>query len=303
MPTLNIAPEVALALAENKPVVALESTIISHGLPRPRNRDAAIEFEQILRDKGVVPATIAVIDGIPTVGLDAEGLATIADKDIAKASVRDLPILMAKGESGATTVAATAHIAAQAGIRVFATGGLGGVHRGASETFDESADLSTLAVTNISVVSAGVKSVLDIAATLERLESLSVPVIGYGTTAFPAFWLTDSGFTLDWSAADADEVATIMKAHDHTGHGQGIVVANPIPQAQQWDPAEHDRVLSEAFLAAEQAGVRGKAVTPFLLGFIVEASGGRSLDVNLDLARNNIRVAGDIATAWCRLSA
>jgi len=300
---LNIAPEVARALAENKPVVALESTIISHGLPRPRNRDAAIEFEQILRDKGVVPATIAVIDGIPTVGLDAEGLATIADKDIAKASVRDLPILMAKGESGATTVAATAHIAAQAGIRVFATGGLGGVHRGASETFDESADLSTLAVTNISVVSAGVKSVLDIAATLERLESLSVPVIGYGTTAFPAFWLTDSGFTLDWSAADADEVAAIMKAHDHTGHGQGIVVANPIPQAQQWDPAEHDRVLSEAFLAAEQAGVRGKAVTPFLLGFIVEASGGRSLDVNLDLARNNIRVAGDIATAWCRLSA
>jgi len=303
VPTLNIAPEVALALAENKPVVALESTIISHGLPRPRNRDAAIEFEQILRDKGVVPATIAVIDGIPTVGLDAEGLATIADQDIAKASVRDLPILMAKGESGATTVAATAHIAAQAGIRVFATGGLGGVHRGASETFDESADLSTLAVTNISVVSAGVKSVLDIAATLERLESLSVPVIGYGTTAFPAFWLTDSGFTLDWSADDADEVAAIMKAHDHTGHGQGIVVANPIPQAQQWDPAEHDRVLSEAFRAAEQAGVRGKAVTPFLLGFIVEASGGRSLDVNLDLARNNIRVAGDIATAWCRRSA
>jgi pseudouridine-5'-phosphate glycosidase len=300
---LNIAPEVAQALAENKPVVALESTIISHGLPRPRNRDAAIEFEQILRDKGVVPATIAVIEGIPTVGLDAEGLATIADQDIAKASVRDLPILMAKGESGATTVAATAHIAAQAGIRVFATGGLGGVHRGASETFDESADLSTLAVTNISVVSAGVKSVLDIAATLERLETLSVPVIGYGTTAFPAFWLTDSGFTLDWSADDADEVAAIMKAHDHTGHRQGIVVANPIPQAQQWDPAEHDRVLSEAFRAAEQAGVRGKAVTPFLLGFIVEASGGRSLDVNLDLARNNIRVAGDIATAWCRLSA
>jgi pseudouridine-5'-phosphate glycosidase len=300
---LNIAPEVALALANNTPVVALESTIISHGLPRPRNREAALEFEQILRDKGVVPATIAVIDGIPTVGLDAEGLATIADKDIAKASVRDLPILLAKGESGATTVAATAHIAAHAGIRVFATGGLGGVHRGANETFDESADLSTLAVTNISVVSAGVKSVLDIASTLERLETLSIPVIGYRTRSFPAFWLTDSGFTLDWSAADADEVAAIMKAHDDTGHGQGIVVANPIPLSQQWDPAEHDRVLSEAFLAAEQAGVRGKAVTPFLLGYIVEASGGRSLEVNLDLARNNIRVAGDIATAWCQLSA
>ena len=303
MPTLNIAPEVARALANNTPVVALESTIISHGLPRPRNREAALEFEQILRDKAVVPATIAVIDGIPTVGLDAVGLATIADKDIAKASVRDLPILLAKRLSGATTVAATAHIAAQAGIRVFATGGLGGVHRGANETFDESADLSTLAATNISVVSAGVKSVLDIAATLERLETLSVPVVGYGTTAFPAFWLSDSGFTLDWSAADASEVAAIMKAHDDTGKGQGIVVANPIPVEQQWDPAEHDRVLSQAFRAAEQAGVRGKAVTPFLLGYIVEASGGRSLEVNLDLARNNIRVAGDIATAWCRLSA
>ena len=303
VPTLNISPEVALALADNRPVVALESTIISHGLPRPRNREAALEFEQILRDKGVVPATVAVIDGIPTVGLDAEGLATIADVDIAKASVRDLPILLAKGASGATTVAATAHIAAQARIRVFATGGLGGVHRGASESFDESADLFTLAVTNITVVSAGVKSVLDISATLERLEALSVPVVGFGTTAFPAFWLSDSGFTLDWSVADAEEVAAVMKAHDDTGHGQGIVVANPVPQDQQWEPAEHDRVLSEAFLAADKAGIRGNAVTPFLLGFIVEASGGRSLEVNLDLARNNIRVAGDIAIAWSRLSA
>jgi pseudouridine-5'-phosphate glycosidase len=303
VPTLNISPEVALALADNRPVVALESTIISHGLPRPRNREAALEFEQIVRDKGVVPATIAVIDGIPTVGLDADGLATIADVDIAKASVRDLPILLAKGASGATTVAATAHIAAQAGIRVFATGGLGGVHRGASESFDESADLFTLAVTNITVVSAGVKSVLDISATLERLEALSVPVVGFGTTAFPAFWLSDSGFTLDWSVADAEEVAAVMKAHDDTGHGQGIVVANPVPQDQQWEPAEHDRVLSEAFLAADKAGIRGNAVTPFLLGFIVEASGGRSLEVNLDLARNNIRVAGDIAIAWSRLSA
>lgn len=303
VPTLNIAPEVARALEDNRPVVALESTIISHGLPRPRNREAALEFEQILRDKGVVPATVAVIDGIPTVGLDAEGLATIADVDIAKASVRDLPLLLAKGASGATTVAATAHIAAQAGIRVFATGGLGGVHRGASESFDESADLFTLAVTNITVVSAGVKSVLDISATLERLEALSVPVVGFGTIAFPAFWLSDSGFTLDWSVADAEEVAAVMKAHDDTGHGQGIVVANPVPQDQQWDPAEHDRVLSEAFLAADKAGIRGNAVTPFLLGFIVEASGGRSLEVNLDLARNNIRVAADIATAWSRLSA
>ena len=301
VPTLNVSPEVALALADNRPVVALESTIISHGLPRPRNREAALEFEQILRDKGVVPATVAVIDGIPTVGLDESGLATIADVDIAKASVRDLPILLAKGASGATTVAATAHIAARAGIRVFATGGLGGVHREASETFDESADLTTLANTNITVVSAGVKSVLDIAATLERLETLSIPVIGFGTTAFPAFWLTESGYTLDWSAKDAIEVASIMRAHDDTSNGQGIVVANPIPRDKQWDPDEHDRVLADAFVAAERAGVRGKAVTPFLLGFIVEASGGRSLEVNLDLARNNIRVAADIATAWSHL--
>ncbi|MEY5017496.1 MAG: hypothetical protein RL431_545 [Actinomycetota bacterium] len=300
--TLNIAPEVALALAEGRPVVALESTIISHGLPRPRNSEAAQEFENILRDTGVTPATIAVIDGIPTVGLDAEGLDIIANRDIAKASVRDLPMLMAKGQSGATTVAATAHIAARAGIRVFATGGLGGVHRGANETFDESADLSALAVTNITVVAAGVKSVLDIPATLERLETLSVPVIGNGTTKFPAFWLNDSGYTLDWAAENPAEIAAIMRAHDDTSNGGGIVVANPIPVELQWDPAEHDRVLVQAFAAADAQGVRGKAVTPFLLGYIVEASGGRSLEVNLDLARNNIRVAGQIATAWSALT-
>jgi pseudouridine-5'-phosphate glycosidase len=294
----TVSAEVADALAANRPVVALESTIISHGLPRPRNHEAAIEFETILRDAGVTPATIAVLDGVPQIGLDAQGVRRIAEEDLAKASVRDLPILAARGASGATTVAATAHLAALAGVRVFATGGLGGVHRHASDTFDESADISTLAITNITVVSAGVKSVLDIPATLERLETLSVPVIGYGTTAFPAFWLRESGFTLDWAVDSAAEVAAVMRAQDELGHGQGIVVANPIPLEQQWDPAEHDRVLAEAFAAADAAGVRGKAVTPFLLGFIVEASGGRSLEVNLDLARNNVRVAADIATAW-----
>lgn len=302
MVSLNIAPEVAKALAENRPVVALESTIISHGLPRPRNKEAAIEFESILREQGVTPATIAVIDGIPTVGLNADGLAAIADQEIAKASVRDLPILEAKGLSGATTVAATAQIAAKAGIRVFATGGLGGVHRGASETFDESADLSTLAVAPIAVVCAGVKSVLDIPATLERLETLSVPVVGFGTNKFPAFWLNDSGYTLDWAAKDASEIAAIIKAQREAGSPAGMVVANPIPLEKQWDPAEHDRVLATAFAAAEAQGVRGKAVTPFLLGYIVEASKGRSLEVNLDLVRNNIRVAAQIATAWSKLS-
>ena len=279
-------------------MVALESTIISHGLPRPRNHAAAIEFEEILRGQGVTPATIAVLDGVPRIGLDAEGVRRIAEDDLAKASVRDLPILAARGSSGATTVAATAHLAALAGIRVFATGGLGGVHRGANETFDESADLATLAVTPITVVSAGVKSVLDIGATLERLETLSVPVIGLGTTVFPSFWLRESEFTLDWSVDTPEHIADVMAAHDALGHGQGIVVANPIPADQAWHRTEHDRVLSVAFAEAEHQAIRGKAVTPFLLGRIVELSGGRSLEVNLDLARNNVAVAGLIATAW-----
>ena len=300
--SLTVSAEVASALAEGRPVVALESTIISHGLPRPRNHEAAIEFETILRDAGVTPATIAVLDGVPQIGLDAEGVRRISEDDLAKASVRDLPIIAAAGSSAATTVAATSHLAALAGIRVFATGGLGGVHRGASESFDESADLSTLAVTPITVVSAGVKSVLDIAATLERLETLSVPVIGFGTKIFPSFWLRESQFTLDWSVDDAAQVAAVMKAQDALGHGQGIVVANPIPLDQQWEPAEHDRVLTEALALAAEAGVTGKAVTPFLLLKIVELSGGRSLEVNLDLARNNVRVAGQIATAWSALS-
>ncbi|HOT34359.1 MAG TPA: pseudouridine-5'-phosphate glycosidase [Rhodoglobus sp.] len=299
----TVSAEVADALAANRPVVALESTIISHGLPRPRNHEAAIEFETILRDAGVTPATIAILDGVPQIGLDAEGVRRIAEEELAKASVRDIPIIAATGASAATTVAATSHLAALAGVRVFATGGLGGVHRGASDTFDESADLSTLAVTPITVVSAGVKSVLDIAATLERLETLSVPVVGYGTRIFPSFWLRESAFTLDWSVDTAAEVAAIMRSQDQLGHGQGIVVANPIPLEQQWDPTEHDRVLTEALALADEAGVTGKAVTPFLLLKIVELSGGRSLEVNLDLARNNVRVAGEIATAWCALNA
>ena len=302
MTSFVLSPEVSKALAAGKPVVALESTIISHGLPRPRNLEAAKEFEEILRSSGVVPATIAILDGVPQIGLDANGVDRIANEDLAKASVRDIPILAAKKASGATTVAATAHLASLAGIRVFATGGLGGVHRGAIDTFDESADLSTLAVTPITVVSAGVKSVLDIAATLERLETLSVPVIGYKTNKFPAFWLTDSGYTLDWHLDSAAEIAAAMKSQDELGHGQGIVIANPIPVEKQWDPKEHDSVLAVAFEAAKKAGVTGKAVTPFLLGFIVEESGGRSLEVNLDLARNNVRVAGEIAKAWAAIS-
>jgi pseudouridine-5'-phosphate glycosidase len=241
------------------------------------------------------------LDGVPQIGLDSEGVRRIANEDLTKASVRDIPILAGRKESGATTVAATAHLASLAGIRVFATGGLGGVHRGANTTFDESADLSTLAVTNITVVCAGVKSVLDISATLERLESLSVPVIGWQTKEFPAFWLNKSGLQIDWSLDSTDEIAQVMKAQDELGHGQGIVIANPIPEELEWDPEEHDRVLQIAFKAADTAGVHGKAVTPFLLGFIVEESKGRSLEVNLNLARNNVKLAGEIAKSWVKV--
>ncbi len=295
--SLNISPKVADALLHKRPVVALESTIISHGLPRPRNLAAARDFEELLESQGVVPATIAVIRGTPTVGLSPEELELIASQDIAKASVRDLPILQAKGLSGATTVAATAHLAARAGIQVFATGGLGGVHRGASETFDESADLSTLATSPVAVVSAGVKSVLDIGATLERLETLSIPVVGYQTSTFPSFWLPDSEFELDWRAEDSGEVAAIIKAQRSSGSQSALVVANPVPLDQAWQREEHDQVLAKAFAAAKAQGVRGKEVTPFLLQFIVDASGGRSLEVNLNLAKNNVRVAAEIAKA------
>lgn len=293
---LSLAPEVAAALDAGDPVVALESTIISHGLPRPRNLEAARRFEAILRERGVTPATIAVLDGVLKVGLTDDELRRIAEQDIVKVSVRDLPIVVARGGSGATTVAATSFIAALGGVRVFATGGLGGVHRGASETYDESADLTVLAEVPVTVVSAGVKSILDIAATLERLETLSVTVVGYGTDEFPGFWLTSSGEPLDWSVSDGAAVADIMAANDALGRRTGIVVANPLPAEQQLDPAIHDAALAQALGEAE--GMTGKDVTPFLLHRIVEITGGTSLEVNLDIAANNICVAADIASAW-----
>ncbi|MBN9197773.1 MAG: pseudouridine-5'-phosphate glycosidase [Microbacterium ginsengisoli] len=297
-PALRLSTEVAAALADGRPVVALESTIISHGLPRPRNLEAAREFEEILRSQGVTPATIAVLDGVPRVGLEPDEVRRIAEEDLAKASVRDLAILAALGRSGATTVAATAYLAGLAGVRVFATGGLGGVHRGAQDTFDESADLSVLAHSPVAVVSAGAKSVLDLPATLERLETLSVPVVGFGTDVFPRFWLRESDLTLDWRVDDPADVAAILRAQDLLGTGAGLVVANPLPPELEWDLVEHDRVLAEAFAEADAQGVRGKAVTPFLLLRIVELSGGKSLEVNLDIARNNVRLAARIATAF-----
>jgi pseudouridine-5'-phosphate glycosidase len=301
---VKISDDVRAAIAAHRPVVALESTIIAHGLPRPRNLDAAREFESVLRDAGVVPATIAVLDGVPTVGLDSQELERIAfSDDIAKVSSRDLAVAVGRKANGATTVAATSTLAALAGIRVFATGGLGGVHRAASESFDESADLVTLSRTRVTVVCAGVKSILDIPATLERLETLNVPVVGYRTDRFPAFYLSDSGFPLDWRVDSAEEVAAIMRAGDELGTRGALVVANPVPVDQQLDPDEHDRLLIEAMHAADEAGLRGKAVSPFLLDFFQRESGGRSLEVNLDLAVNNVRLAGEIAVAWSGLRA
>jgi pseudouridine-5'-phosphate glycosidase len=252
----------------------------------------------------VTAATIAVLDGVVCIGLDDDELQRVAaDEDVVKVSVRDLPVAVATGRSGATTVAATAYLAARAGIRVFATGGLGGVHRLAASTFDESADLPTLAQTSITVVSAGVKSILDIPATLERMETLGITVLGFGTRAFPSFWLTDSGFELDWSVPDAATVAQVMAAADQLALPAAVLVANPLPVDRQLDPAEHDAALERALSAAEAEGLRGKEVSPFLLASMVEQTGGRSLEVNLDIAANNVRVAGEIAVEWAALQA
>jgi pseudouridine-5'-phosphate glycosidase len=296
VPTLS--EPVRHALDSGGAVVALESTIIAHGLPRPRNLAVARELEAAVRAAGAVPATIAVLDGEPRIGLDEEGLQRIATTDMAKLSVRDLPLAAARKADGATTVAATAHLAAQAGIRVFATGGLGGVHRGARESWDESADLLALAGTSITVVAAGVKSILDVGATLERLETLGVSVAGWRTSRFPGFYLTDGGFELDWRVDSADEVAAAMAAADALGIDGALVVANPVEAAEQLDPGEHERVLAEGLQRARAAGVSGKAVTPFLLDHLHRATDGRSLEVNIAVARGNASVAGAIAAAW-----
>jgi pseudouridine-5'-phosphate glycosidase len=294
-----VSDEVARALGDGAPVVALESTIITHGLPQPENALAAREFEQAVAAGGAVPATIAVIDGVPHVGLEPDQLDRLARADEPhKLSARDLPVAAAQKTTGGTTVAATAWLASQSGIRLFATGGIGGVHRGAGETFDESADLGILAGCRITIVSAGVKSILDIAATLERLEALSVTVLVYGSDHFPAFYVTDSGHTVDNPVNSADEVAEIMRAADALGRPGGILVANPVPAEAQLDPALHDRLVAEALAAADAASVRGKEITPFLLDYIHEHTGRRSVEVNLEIVRGNCRLAADIARAW-----
>jgi pseudouridine-5'-phosphate glycosidase len=299
-----VSDTVARAIDAGDPVVALESTIITHGLPRPENLEAAREFERTVAERGAVPATIAVLDGVPHIGLEAGALERLVETDGAlKLSARDLPVAVAQGASGGTTVAATALLASRAGIRVFATGGIGGVHRGAGASFDESADLGILGSCPITVVSGGVKSILDIGATLERLETLSVTVLVFGSERFPAFWLTDSGFTVENSVHTPEEVARVMQAADALALPGGILVANPLPEAEQLDPALHDRLLADALEAAEAAEVRGKEITPFLLDYIHRHTERTSVAVNLDIVRGNCRLGADIARAWAALRA
>jgi pseudouridylate synthase len=295
---------VARAVCDGAPVVALESTIITHGLPRPENLQAGLEFEWTVADHGAVPATIAMLDGVAHVGLEADELQRLAGTEAAlKLSARDLPVAMAQGATGGTTVAATALLATQAGIRVFATGGIGGVHRNADTTFDESADLGILGSRRITVVSAGVKSILDVGATLERLETLGVTVLVFGTDRFPGFWLTDSGFTVEHSVKTPEEIAAVMQAADALALPGGILVANPLPEAAQLDPATHDHLLADALEAAEAASVRGKEITPFLLDYIHEHTDGTSVAVNLEIVRGNCKLGAEIARSWCALHA
>jgi pseudouridine-5'-phosphate glycosidase len=296
--------EVRDALAEGRAVVALESTIISHGLPRPDNATLAREFEQAVRDGGAVPATIAVIDGQARIGLDDGALDRLAnDVDATKVSVRELAPVAARGGVGSTTVASTAHLASMAGISVFATGGLGGVHSGAQDTFDESADLTTLSRTGVLVVCAGVKSILDVGATLERLETLGVGVLGYRTDRFPGFYLADSGHDVTWRVESPAEAAEILAARARVGtSGLGLVLANPVAPADELDRALHDRVLESGLVAADREGVHGKDVTPFLLDWFHRESGGESLRVNVALVRSNARLAAEVASAYAALS-
>jgi len=297
---VQVHPEVAEALQTGRAVVALESTIISHGLPRPDNYGIARRIEQAVRDAGAVPATIAVVDGQPRIGLDDAALRVIADRDdVAKVSVRDLATVAARGQLGATTVAATAHLAARAGIALFATGGLGGVHRQARESWDESADLTTLSSTPITVVCAGVKSILDVPATLERLETLNIGVLGYRTDAFPGFYLADSGFAVDWRVESPAEVAAVMRQRRELGTDRyGLVVANPIPAADELDRRLHDRTLAGGLAELNANGVHGKAVTPFLLDYFHRQTQGASLTANVQLVLNNARLAAEIAVAY-----
>ncbi|WP_394551073.1 pseudouridine-5'-phosphate glycosidase [Agromyces sp. MMS24-JH15] len=297
-PAVRVSEEVRAAVADGRPVLALESTILSHGLPSPRNLEVGLGSEREVRDLGVVPATIGVIGGEAVVGLSPAELEHLCTAiGVVKASVRDLPVARAKGLDAGTTVAATAWLAHRAGIRVMSTGGLGGVHRDAAQTFDESADLPVLAETPITLVSAGVKSILDIGATLERLETLNVPVVGYRTNRYPGFYVADSGFDLEYRVDSPAEAAALARARDEFGLTSAVLVANPVDPAHQLDPALHDRVLAEALVAADAAGITGHDTTPFLLDYFQRATEGASLAANLEVYRGNVALGAEIARA------
>ena len=296
--TISLAAEVTDALSAGRPVVALESAIITHGLPRPVNLETARSVAQTVRTHGAIPATIAVIDGVPTVGLTPNQLETLAaDTNAKKASVRDLPILGVTGASAGMTVAATMRIAAMAGIGVFATGGLGGVHRGATQSFDISADLGEFVQSPVAVVCAGVKSILDIPKTLELLETLGVPLVGYGTDEFPAFFCRSSGCAIDHRVDAVADIARIIQRSRDYGRGIGMIVANPIPEPDSLPATEIASIIDEAVSAADQEGIAGKALTPFLLDRVNRATAGRSLTANLALVHNNATLAARISVA------
>ena len=294
---IKYSAEVAEALAANKPIVALESTIISHGLPRPSNLEVALECENIVRNRGAIPATIALLDGVVHIGLEPHELDAIANRDdISKASTRDLAIIIASKKSAATTVAATAHIAAIAGIKVFATGGLGGVHRGANESFDESADLTALSQLDMTVVCAGVKSILDVHATLERLETLAIGLVGYRTKRFPGFYLTDSGFEIEHQVDSAQEIAEIINTRNIVKtSNHALIVANPVKE--EMPKLRHDEILKNGLANAKRDGIDGKYVTPYLLEYFHSASNGESLAINTEIIKANCELAADIAVA------
>jgi pseudouridylate synthase len=297
-----LSPEVATALAAQKPVVALESTIIAHGMAYPANVETALAVEQVVRDHGAIPATIAVMGGKLKAGLSREEIERFGQEGpgIMKVSVRDLSFVAGRGLDGATTVAATMRIAAMAGIPVFATGGMGGVHRGAGENFDISADLTEMTQSNVALVTAGAKAILDLPLTLERLETDGVPVIGYGTGEFPAFYSRSSGLKVPMRADSAAEVAEIMRSKWELGLTGAIIVANPIPEQDEIPASEIEPVIVEALAEAQRLGIFGKDVTPFLLGEIVKATKGRSLQANIALVRNNAKVAAEIAVAFAQ---
>jgi pseudouridine-5'-phosphate glycosidase len=295
---LQFSPEVQSARAAGKPIVALESTIISHGMPYPQNVQTAREVEQVIRDAGAVPATIALIDGRICVGLDDEQLELLGQsKEAIKVSRRDLAYVLATQQLGATTVAATMICAKLAGIKVFVTGGIGGVHRGAATSFDISADLQELARTNVAVVCAGVKSILDIGLTLEYLETHGVPVVSVGQPAFPAFFTRDSGFRADFQLDTAENQARFIRTKWQLGLDGGVVVSNPVPEAAAMKNEEIDTIIAQALREAGQQGVKGKAVTPFLLARIKELTGGRSLATNIALVKHNALVGAQLAVA------